>query len=140
MINQRRRKSKSHTFEISLTPLIDTLLVLLVILMVTTPIIHNSALDIHLPKAHTQGSPANDSTETQYVVYIDKNENILFDDKLVNHDELAKNLAQRIGQKSDQRVYINADKETKYEALVKVIDSIKYLAGVENVVLSADRA
>ena len=53
MIQHRRksRRAAKHMPEISLTPLIDTALVLLVIFMVATPIMKNS-LTIDLPKGH----------------------------------------------------------------------------------------
>ena len=64
----RRRRTSAREPEITLTPLIDTALTLLIIFMVTTPMIHN-AIKVNLPR----GRVKEDVGATQDLcVYIEK--------------------------------------------------------------------
>jgi biopolymer transport protein ExbD len=134
-----RRKTRVHASpEISLTPLIDTALVLLVIFIIATPMMHNS-LKVNLPKGYMkeeqQGAQAED-----LVVSVDAHKVIMLNGKKVSLESLIPELEQKIGTKKDQKVYIHCDKDLPYGFAYTVADSIKYLAGVEHVVLSAEKA
>ena len=50
---RRRRKTGCLVPEITLTPLIDTALTLLIIFMVTTPMMHN-AIKVNLPRGNVK--------------------------------------------------------------------------------------
>ena len=65
---KRRKKSLAPSLEITLTPLIDTALTLLIIFMVTTPMIQNS-IKIDLPKGAAQEAG---KEQQEIVVSIDK--------------------------------------------------------------------
>lgn len=135
MIHRRKRK-KYHTIEISLTPLIDTALVLLVIFMVATPIMRNS-LNIDLPSGHMQEEKAPSKAS---VVSIDALERLHLNEELVSLEGLLEKLSAEMRQSKDGKVYVECDKKARSGTLVHVIDAIKYVAGVEHVVLSTDRA
>lgn len=130
-----RFKSR-HMPEISLTPLIDTALVLLVIFMVTTPIMHHG-LNIDLPKSQVNESQ---NQKQEFVIYIDQKENIFLNEKPLSLSELTEELIKNIGSAKNQVVYINGDKVIQYGVLIDVVDKVKSIPGVENVILSTERA
>ena len=136
MIGRRRRKGLTRLPEVSLTPLIDTALVLLVIFMVATPIMHNS-LAIDLPEGNMKEEV--DPTVSSLIVAITAKEKLQLNGKNYSIDSLLKELSKRVKASKDNRVYINCDRKVSSGMLVKVIDSIKYVAGVEHVVLSTER-
>lgn len=136
MIFQRRRKRENRLPEISLTPLIDTALVLLVIFMVATPIMHNS-LEIDLPSG--QMKEGADQKATSLVVSIVSQDKVQLNGTTYKLENLLTELAKKVAQTKDTRVYINCDRKVLSGTLVKVIDSIKYVAGVEHVILSTER-
>lgn len=131
-----RRSRARHMPEISLTPLIDTALTLLVIFMITTPMLHNG-LKIDLPKSHIN---ENAKKTDDITVFIDDRENIYINEEKVAAAQLVDHLQKKLGVKKHQTVVVNGDKAISYGALVKVVDMIKYLAGVDHVVLSTKRA
>ena len=134
----RRRRTKSHTMpEISLTPLIDTALVLLVIFMVATPIMKNS-LNINLPKGNMKEDKSTSSTAP--VVAIDSRGTIRLNDEPMPLDRLVTKIAQLARDSKANKVYVQCDDKASSGILVQVIDTIKYVAGVEDVVLSTERA
>lgn len=132
----RRRKRETRLPEVTLTPLIDTALVLLVIFMVATPIMHNS-LEIDLPSGNMKEGA--DTTSTSLMVEISSQEKLLLNGKSYAFDDLLTALAKKVKETKDTRVYVNCDRKVSSGMLVKVIDSIKYVAGVEHVILSTER-
>ncbi len=132
----RRRKRETRLPEVTLTPLIDTALVLLVIFMVATPIMHNS-LEIDLPSGNMKECAG--TTSTSLMVEISSQEKLLLNGKSYAFDDLLTALAKKVKETKDTRVYVNCDRKVSSGMLVKVIDSIKYVAGVEHVILSTER-
>jgi len=136
MLERRSKRERKKLPEITLTPLIDTVLVLLVIFMVATPIMHNS-LEIDLPSGRMK--EGTDATSTSLMIDISPQEKLSFEGKVYKLDELLDLLAKKVKQTKDTRVYVNCDRKVSSGMLVKIIDSIKYVAGVEHVILSTER-
>ncbi len=136
MISRRIRRKQHQLPEVSLTPLIDTALVLLVIFMVATPIMHNS-LKIDLPEGNMKEEV--DPSLSSLVVSVIQGDKVLLNGSAYSFESLLNELAKKVKTAKDKRVYVDCDKKVSSGMLVKVIDSIKYIAGVEHVILSTER-
>jgi biopolymer transport protein ExbD len=135
---RRIRKKRGQLPEITLTPLIDTALVLLVIFMVATPVIHNS-IKVDLPQGNTKEGEISNDNEKELVIYIDKNKNIFFQDKPIQSQELMVALQQALQNRSKRYVVVNGDQSIPYGFLVELVDRIKYVGGVEHVLLATEK-
>lgn len=139
---RRRRQNTTPQYsapEISLTPLIDTVLVLLVTFMIAMPVMQNM-LSIELPS----GS-ANDENTTQGAkgaagisVYLDCDRKLFVNEQQIAWPLLIKEIERRLGNARDQVVYVKADRHVPYGEVVRIIDDIKYLGGVRYVALSTE--
>lgn len=129
------RKRIASLNEISLTPLIDTTLVLLVIFMVATPIVHNS-LKVDLPKGQVQEDRSNCD---ELVVTIDSKEQLFFNNEKVDFSQLLEKIIEKVGSRQGLTVKVEGDQEISYRILVRVVDHIKQIAGIEHVVLSTQK-
>lgn len=140
IMNTRRSRKRLHTMpEISLTPLIDTALVLLVIFMVATPIMHNS-LAIDLPQGAMKEEKGGPSTSA-LIVSVDGQQRIhLNEDSFGDLAALCQELQKRAKRLQENKVYVQCDQKVPAGMLVKVIDSIKFVAGIEHVILTTERA
>ena len=136
MIIRRKRRRTHNLPEVSLTPLIDTALVLLVIFMVATPIMHNS-LKIDLPEGNMKEEK--DASVSSFVVSITQGDMIQLNGKKYSLDALLNQLGKDVKTAKDKRVYVSCDKKVSSGMLIKVIDSIKYIAGVEHVILTTEQ-
>jgi biopolymer transport protein TolR len=132
---KQRRHISATTPEISLTPLIDTALTLLIIFMVTTPIIQN-AIKVTLPKGN-----AKESSEAQQdlVVYLDKNGKIFLNDASFTSESLIPALQKQIGNGQQKTVFVKADTAISYGHVIELVDRIKVVGGVHYVALATQQ-
>lgn len=121
--------------EISLTPLIDTALTLLIIFMVATPMIQN-AIKVDLPKGNAQEEQ---SSVQELVVYLDKAGRYYCDEKPYDQKQLIEQVAQKVGEKKDQTVFIKADQAVSYGTVIDLVDRIKHIEGVGYVAMAMEK-
>lgn len=136
----RYKERNASTPEVSLTPLIDTVLVLLVIFMMTTPIMQRvTQLNIELPSSSTNEESSEQEKSNSVSVYLDKNKKLHINDTYVEKekffDVLEKEL-EKAGNLHDRVVFVNADKVIPYGVVLQIVDDIKYLGGVKYVALA----
>jgi biopolymer transport protein ExbD len=97
---------------------------------------HNS-LEIDLPSGQMKESA--DQNSTSLVVSIVSQDKVQLNGTTYKLENLLTELAKKVAQTKDTRVYIDCDRKVSSGTLVKIIDSIKYVAGVEHVILSTER-
>jgi|SRR6185295_7453799 len=103
--------------EINTTPLVDVMLVLLIIFLITIPVI-TKTVPLTLPKAvniPTQTKPEN------ITIAVDAKGNVYWNQSIVPRDELLNHIKEAAVRKPQPEIHIRADKETRYEAVGKVI-------------------
>ncbi len=113
--------------QINVVPYIDVMLVLLVIFMVTAPLVNPGVVD--LPSVGKSAQPPVAPLE----VLIRADATLLLrdrgkgggDERRVTNAELIAALQQRQATNADQPVVISADKDVRYEAVMKVMDELQ---------------
>jgi biopolymer transport protein TolR len=131
-----RGRGRRTINEINMVPFIDVMLVLLIIFMVTAPLITPSVVD--LPSVGKGKKPPEQIIEV--IVGKDEALSLKIDGgtRRVKLAELAPGVKQAqdaMGKEGSSAVIISADKNVKYEAVVRVMDSLQK-AGVQRVGLS----
>ncbi len=132
-----RGRGRRTTNEINMVPFIDVMLVLLIIFMVTAPMITPSMVD--LPSV---GKAAKQPDQViQIVVQKDDSLEMVNDSKTqkINLDGLANNVRVAQTGQANSAVVISADRNVKYETVVKVMDTLQR-AGIQRVGLSVQLA
>ena len=113
--------------QINVVPYIDVMLVLLIIFMVTAPLVNPGAVD--LPSLGKSSQPP--ATPLEVVIRADatlllrerdKGSN---DERRVSNAELVAALRERQARNPEQPVMIAADKDVRYEAVLKVMDELQ---------------
>jgi len=112
--------------EINVVPYIDVMLVLLVIFMVTAPLMNPGQVD--LPQLGKSLAPPVAPLE----VIIKKDTTLAWRDHAkgnkehrVSRDELIAILKGRQGAQAEQAVVISADKNVRYDEVIKVMDALQ---------------
>src|ERR1700733_12642113 len=129
-----RGRGRRSISEINMVPFIDVMLVLLIIFMVTAPLITTGVVD--LPSVG-KSSKRPDHVE-ELVVGSDDKVKLRVDGKdgsPVAMRDVATQVKQLQGGDANTPVVISADRNVKYETVVKVMDTLQR-AGVQRVGLS----
>lgn len=114
--------------QINVTPLVDVMLVLLVIFMVTAPMIQQG-VEVNVPRVKASALPGK---EEQFVVSITRNQEVYLNDTRLGLDQLTEKLQAIAIARPDREVFVRADEEVPYGAVIKTMAAIK-AAGIENV-------
>jgi biopolymer transport protein ExbD len=105
---------------INVTPLVDIVLVLLVILMVTASYVASQSIPMDLPKAATGGE-----NPTTLAVSIDKGGQLYLDAQPVTRSELRQRIAAAHAANADTRATIAADGRVAHAQVIDVIDLLR---------------
>ena len=132
-----RGRGRRTISEINMVPFIDVMLVLLIIFMVTAPLISPSVID--LPSVGRAAKPPDQVVQ----VVIGKDESITLKIQgkttRVALRDIAATVQRAQAGAQNPAVVIAADRSVKYEAVVKVMDTLQR-AGVQRVGLSVQLA
>lgn len=120
--------------EINVTPFVDVMLVLLIIFMVTAPML-NQGVEVDLPKTKTVETLPEDSDSL--LLTVKKDGKILLDEYEVQVDDLGAQLDRAVKNKN-KLLYLQADTETPYGLVVKVMAAVKE-AGIERLGVVAEK-
>ena len=121
--------------DINVTPLVDVMLVLLIIMMLVAPML-NEGVAVRLPTAaNTVDKP---QTQDQSVLAISKDGGFYVNAKPVRESELATKMTEILESKKEKIVLIKADEEASYAAVMTAMDQLR-MAGIEDIGLITER-
>ena len=126
--------SSSIKSDINVTPLVDVMLVLLIIMMIVAPLLQQG-VPVNLPIA--ANSSEKPETQDQTVVTIDRGKNVYLNAVPVPSGQLQSRVTTVLEDKSDKIVIIKADDETPYSAVMATMDELR-AAGIEDMGLITD--
>ena len=114
--------------DINVTPLVDVMLVLLIIMMIVAPLLQQG-VPVTLPQANN--STEKPETQDQTVVTIDRNKDVYLNAVPVASGQLQGRIKEVLEDKSDKIVIIKADEEAPYSAVMDTMDELR-AAGIED--------
>ena len=121
--------------DINVTPLVDVMLVLLIIMMLIAPLLQKG-VDLTLPTAtNTAEKP---DTSDQTVVYIDANSQLYINALPAQEVELINRLITIVENSPEKVVYLKGDKDAPYSSIMKMMDALRG-AKIDSVALIADK-
>jgi len=132
---RRQRRRLQPSSEISMTPLIDTALTLLIIFMITTPMMQNM-IKVNLPHGDAK---EDSSTHQELVVSIDKSGELFFNGKSYKDTDIIDVVRKEVGAQKEQTVYVKADQDVHYGKVIDLVDRLKVVGGVEYVALATQK-
>ncbi len=133
---RRFRRNRKHIGlpEITLTPLIDTVLVLLIIFMMSMPVLQNY-LQVDLPGADNSDS----QTTTEPVhVYVDAHKQYYVNGASIQNVSLSQAISDALQYSQDKGIIVYADKQLAYGSVVTLLDDMKAIDAARYVALAAE--
>ena len=121
--------------DINVTPLVDVMLVLLIIMMLVAPMLQQG-VSVKLPTAeNTIDKP---EQQGQTVLAISKDKTIYLNAKPVQDNDLTRRISELLENKTDKIVLIKADEEVEYSAVMNAMDQLRQ-AGIEDIGLVTEK-
>ena len=117
--------------QINVTPLVDVMLVLLIIMMLIAPMLQQGVA-VTLPESvHRSDKP---DTQDQTVVAIDAINHFYVNAIPVSKDDLVTRVTSALEDKKEKIVYLKGDKDAKYSAIMDAMDALRQ-GQLENIAL-----
>ena len=114
--------------DINVTPLVDVMLVLLIIMMIVAPLLQQGVA-VTLPTAtNTSEKP---ETQEQTVVAITADKRFFVNAVQVQQQDLGKRIMDLLEEKKEKIVIIKADVDVEYGAVMEAMDTLR-AAGIED--------
>jgi biopolymer transport protein TolR len=121
--------------DINVTPLVDVMLVLLIIMMLIAPMLQQG-VPVNLPLAgNTVDKP---DTQDQTVVSIDGQNGFWVNGVPVAKTEMADRVKTVLEDKKERVVYLKGDTDASYSAIMAAMDDLRK-AGIEDIGLITER-
>ena len=120
---------------INVTPLVDVVLVLLVILMVASTYIVAQTLKVQLPRAKSTDGTADKPTKVEIL----KNGSLRWNEEPIQESALAGKLKEAVEADAEMSLVVSADREVQHGNAVHVLDMAK-LAGVTKFAINVQQS
>jgi len=121
--------------DINVTPLVDVMLVLLIIMMIVAPMLQKG-VDVKLPQAaNTADKP---ETQEQTVVAITADKRLFLNQTPVREDDLTQKVQESLESKKEKTVLIKGDEDAPYSAIMGAMDKLR-AAQIENIGLITEK-
>src|SRR5258708_10731936 len=121
--------------DINVTPLVDVMLVLLIIMMLIAPMLQQG-VDVTMPEAANTGDKPD--TQDQTVVAIDSRGAFYVNAIPVAPDDLIPRIRRVLEDKKEKIVYLKGDKDAKYAATMDAMDAFRN-GHIENIDLITEK-
>ena len=120
--------------DINVTPLVDVMLVLLIIMMIIAPLLQKG-VDVRLPIAVNSASKP--ETQDQTVLGIKADKTVWINGVEVRKEEMRTRLDAILETKKEKLILIKADEDAPYSAIMDAMDQLR-ASGIEDVGLITD--
>ena len=117
---------------IDITPMLDVVFIMLIFFIVTATFVKEAGIDVNRPDAAT----AIKQEKANIMIAINENNEIWIDRRQVDIRSVRPNIERLHAENPQGSVVIQADKESKTDTLIKVLDAARS-AGVFNVAIAA---
>lgn len=116
---------------INLTSLIDVLFILIIFFTVSSTFLEQPGIELKLPEAKSSKG----HTVQKTVIYIDKDENIFLNDKLVTIHNLTTEVEKLTDIQKDKSIVLKADSKVAHGMIIGIMDELRQ-HGIYKIVVS----
>jgi biopolymer transport protein TolR len=121
--------------EINVTPLVDVMLVLLIIMMIVAPMLQKG-VDVRLPQAVNSGDKP--ETQEQTVLAIKADKTLWVNGIQVRDTDLRQKVEEALEAKKEKVILIKADEDVEYGAVMSAMDTLRE-GGIEDMGLITEK-
>jgi len=123
--------------DINVTPMVDTMLVLLIIFMVVTPLLQKG-VSVDLARTKYPREMREADREDAITVAVTRDGKIFLNTDQLSKDRLGEKIKDLLAAKVDKTVYVRSDRRSKYGEVVDVVDIVR-ASGVDTLGLLTEK-
>lgn len=127
-----RRRTKGEDAELDMTPMLDIVFIMLIFFIVTSSFVKTAGIEINPPSANS----AEQQDNANIFIAISDTGAIWLDNREVDIRSVRSLISRLHADSPDSAVVIQADKNSKTDHLMQVMDQVRQ-AGVSNVAVAA---
>ena len=131
---KRVGETESPISGVNITPVIDVSLVLLLIILVSSPILNIPNIPVNLPQAVTT-----EAKEQNITVSMGHDGRISVDSDIVPESQVVAEVAKRLGKRHEVLVIIRADKDIPYRRVESILEVLTQKVGARNVAVATQQ-
>jgi len=120
---------------INVTPMVDVVLVLLVIMMVSATYIVSQSMKVDLPKT----ASSDDTVASLAAVTVTKDGQLLYNSEKISEPDLKKKLESAYAANNDLNLIVSADRSATHGAVVHVMDLAKVI-GITKFAINVEKS
>lgn len=128
--------SPLRAVSMSITPLVDTMLNLLIFVLLLGAFVVQPAIRVRLPEAASK----DEASQQEVVVVLTRDDHVYLNDDPVQTAQLGPRLQERLQNRRESVVIIRADKEVMHGRVVEVMDIAKNAGAARLVIATEPRA
>ena len=132
---QQSGRARGGIVGINVTPMVDVVLVLLVIMMVSATYIVSQSMQVDLPRTST----SDDSVASLAAVTLTKGREIYYNGERVDEAQLKRKLGSAYAANNDVHLIVSADQDARHGSVVQVIDVAKAI-GITKFAINVERS
>ena len=133
----KRDEGAKVNSNINVTPMVDVMLVLLIIVMVITPMLQKD-ITVDLAKVNHPTQMTDADKENAIVVAITRDGGVFLGRDRIQPDQLTNKVKDRITNQVNKTVFVRSDARAKYKSVVEVVDNVR-AAGVDDLGLITEQ-
>jgi len=130
------RVQRSQIAEINVTPFVDVLLVLVVVLLIASPFLQRQ-IPLDLPKETLK--PQSDSAKKRLIISMNKKGEFFIGTQKYSLEKLINQITTKMPGQLEERIYIRADRTIVYDKVIHLMAGLKK-AGAKRIGLMVDEA
>jgi len=127
------KKKRKKDIHIDITPLVDTVFILLIFFALSLNFTKNTSFDIELPEITSKKTPPQ---YDKIKINVTKDENIYLNSKPVDNINNLKEMLSNLKAIKKYGLIIEADQNVRHGIIVKIMDICK-ISGINNIAIAA---
>lgn len=127
---RRHQRMYQTAPNISLTPLIDTALTLLVVFMVAAPVAHH-AVQVDLPQGSNDNKSVIESPQHEFTITIDRAGNLFLDRTMMKRPEVINAIRNSLkNSKKSPTLYLQVDRASQAGLAIEMLTELQGIEGI----------
>jgi len=119
---------------LNITPLIDVLFILIIFFTVSSTFLEQPGIELKLPDAESSQT----YTAQKVIVYVDKSDAVYLNDDLIDVNDLAESIKQKLEEQKEKSVVLRADTEVDHGMIIRIMDLLRK-KGIYKIIISTEK-